>query len=63
LMSGLKLINYVRNEEKLKIPMIALSSAKQEDIVKQAFEMGANDHVMKPFSPNELLMRLKTQLA
>jgi PleD family two-component response regulator len=43
--------------------MIALSSAGQEDIVKQAFEMGANDHVMKPFSPNELLMRLKTQLA
>ncbi|MFT6745815.1 MAG: DNA-binding response OmpR family regulator [Glaciecola sp.] len=40
-----------------------LTSAGEEKIVLQAFELGANDYVTKPFSPNELVVRIKKILA
>ena len=57
--SGLELVEYVRTVLKLELPLIVLSSAGQEKTVVQAFEIGATDFVTKPFSPNELLIRIK----
>jgi DNA-binding response OmpR family regulator len=43
---------------------IMLVSAKKEDIDKiRAFGLGADDYVVKPFSPNELIARIKAHLA
>lgn len=60
--SGLELINIVRNELSLNTPIIVLSTAGQENIILQAFKIGANDFVTKPFSPHELLVRIKRLL-
>lgn len=58
-LSGLELINLVRNELKLSMPIIVLSSVKFEETILKAFELGADDYIVKPFSPNELSIRVK----
>lgn len=61
--SGLEITDFVRNELKLNIPIIILSSAGNEENVLSAFKLGANDFLSKPVSPAELLLRLKKELA
>ena len=61
--SGLEVISHVRNELKMQIPIIVFSAAGQEEMVLKAFNLGANDFMGKPFSPNELVMRIKRLLS
>ena len=44
------------------VPVIFLSAYGQEEIIARAFEMGAEDYVVKPFSPTELVARIKAAL-
>ncbi len=60
--SGIELINYVRNELLLQIPIIIISSAGNEENVLSAFELGASDFISKPVSPSELLVRIAREL-
>ena len=60
--SGLEVISHVRNKLNMQIPIIVFSSAGQEEIVLKAFNLGANDFMSKPFSPNELVIRIKRLL-
>lgn len=56
--SGLEIVGKVKGEQK-KIPVIVLSAMGQENVVLEAFNLGADDYITKPFSPNELSMRVK----
>ncbi|MEO9891158.1 response regulator transcription factor [Aurantibacter sp.] len=60
--SGMELIDFVRNELKLNVPIIIISSAGNEENVLNAFELGANDFLSKPISPSELLVRVAKEL-
>lgn len=57
--SGLELVGAVKQELSTPIPVIILSAMGQEDIVVKAFKLGADDFLNKPFSPNELSLRVK----
>jgi DNA-binding response OmpR family regulator len=57
--SGLELLGAVRQRTDKKIPVIVLSAMGQENVVMEAFKLGADDYITKPFSPNELSMRVK----
>lgn len=60
-MNGFELCKELRT--KLKIPMIMVSS-KREDIDKvRGLGLGADDYITKPFSPSELVARVKAHLA
>lgn len=49
--------------EKLDIPILMVT-ARQEDIDKiKGFGIGADDYITKPFSPSELVARIKANLA
>ena len=61
-LDGLELINYLRNEKNKNIPIIMLTRVGVEETVLKAFELGADDYVTKPFSPNELILRVKKVL-
>ena len=43
-------------------PVIFLSAYSRDDLVAEAFEMGAADYIIKPFSPTELAARVKAAL-
>jgi DNA-binding response OmpR family regulator len=57
--SGLELIEYVKREKRMNIPILVLSKVGLEATVERAFEIGADDYITKPFSPNELAIRVK----
>lgn len=57
--SGLELINLIRQKLNRKTPVIILSAMEQEKVVMEAFELGADDYITKPFSLNELVIRVK----
>ncbi len=57
--SGLEVLAKIRQQLKLSTPVIILSAMEQEDTKIKAFKLGANDYILKPFSPNELLGRIK----
>lgn len=59
---GLELVNKVRNEMNLKVPIIVLTRVGNEDTIIEAFKLGADDYVTKPFSPNELSIRVRRLL-
>ncbi len=44
------------------VPVIFVSAYGQDQIVARAFEMGADDYVVKPFSPTELVARIRAVL-
>lgn len=60
--SGLEVISHVRNKLEKKTPIVVFSSAGQEEMVLNAFNLGATDFMSKPFSPNELIIRIKRLL-
>ena len=48
--------------EIVDVPVIFLSAYGREDHVARAFDMGAADYVVKPFSPTELAARIRAAL-
>jgi DNA-binding response OmpR family regulator len=59
-MSGLEVVRKVKQDVNSKnIPVIVLSTMGQESIVEEAFELGADDYLKKPFSLSELSIRIK----
>ncbi len=44
------------------VPVIFLSAYTQDEIIARAFEAGADDYVVKPFSPVELAARIRAAL-
>ena len=56
--SGTEILSAIKALGK-KIPVIMLSSLGQEEVVLDAFALGASDFMVKPFSPNELILRIK----
>ncbi len=57
--SGLEIVAIVRKKTGKKTPIIMLSAMEQEKVVMEAFELGADDYITKPFSLNELAIRVK----
>ena len=44
------------------MPVIVLSAYGQDEVVARAFDLGAADYVVKPFSPTELAARIRAAL-
>jgi two-component system, OmpR family, alkaline phosphatase synthesis response regulator PhoP len=60
---GLEICRLMRAEERLKsLPVIFLTARGEEIDRILGLEMGADDYVVKPFSPRELVARVKAVL-
>ncbi len=57
---GMELCRIIRNES--SIPILMLSAKKDEIDKILALGLGADDYVTKPFSPREVVARVKAQL-
>jgi len=61
--SGIDLCRQIRQHEKLgKTPAIFLSARTQEPDRLQAFDAGGDGYITKPFSPRELIARVRNVL-
>jgi len=61
-LNGLDILQILRNREKNNVPVIMLTSRKEEIDRIMGLEFGADDYVTKPFSTRELLARIKAVL-
>jgi two-component system, OmpR family, response regulator MprA len=61
-MDGITTLSLIRGN--LDIPVLILTSLSNQDVIEKAFIKGADDYIIKPFSPQQLLDRIKilTQL-
>jgi DNA-binding response OmpR family regulator len=57
--SGVEIMSRIRNGFNKRMIVIVLSAMGQENAVKEAFDLGADDYVTKPFSLGELSLRVK----
>ena len=61
--SGIELARRLKKDElTAAIPIIMLTAKGEEDNKVQGLEVGADDYITKPFSPRELVARLKAVL-
>lgn len=51
-----------RISETVDVPVIFLSAYRQDEVVTRAFELGASDYIVKPFSESELIARIGAAL-
>ena len=60
---GLELLRSLRSGGRFSLhPILVLSWSAHENDLAQAFDVGADDYVLKPFSPIELQARVKRLL-
>ncbi len=58
--SGLEVVSHIKSNPLLKdTPVIVLSSIGLERVVMEAFELGVDDFITKPFNLGELVIRVK----
>jgi len=63
-MSGMQVLQQMRGRADLSATRVILLTAKaQEADVESGFAVGVDDYVIKPFSPRELLSRVRALLA
>jgi len=62
-MDGLSVCREIRQSERLKhLPVIMLTAKGEEVDRVVGLELGADDYMVKPFSPRELILRIKAVL-
>ncbi len=62
-MDGYHLLKRIRNHPSLgNCPFVFLTSSSEINEIEMGLQMGANDYIVKPFSANGLLEKLKKQL-
>jgi len=63
-MTGYEACMRIKSEESIKhIPVVFLSAKGQEAEVQTGLEAGAEEYILKPFSPDQLTERVKSILA
>lgn len=58
--TGFDICSIIRNS--VKIPIIFLTAKTSENDLLEGFNVGGDDYIKKPFSPNELLARVDAHL-
>jgi two-component system phosphate regulon response regulator PhoB len=62
-MDGLDVCRALKKDEKTRsIPVIMLTAKGEEPDIVTGLELGADDYIVKPFSPKVLIARIKTVL-
>ena len=62
-LSGFEICRMMRSDPKTAaVPIIMLTARAEEEARVQGLELGADDYVTKPFSPRELVARLRAVL-
>lgn len=59
-MDGFEVLEAIRSQRNFdNLPVVILSSMKGESDLDKGFNLGADDYIYKPFSPSELVIRVR----
>jgi DNA-binding response OmpR family regulator len=62
-MTGIDFLRtYQKDKQEAMLPVLMLSSVENSSEKLKCFHFGARDYVVKPFNPEELLVRIKNLL-
>lgn len=62
-LQGFEVLRTLRSREKTRaVPVILLTARGEESDVLVGFELGADDYIVKPFSPRQVLARVRAVL-
>lgn len=61
--SGFEVVEYLRDDLKSETPVLILSRSHLEEAIHKAYTAGANDFIVKPFQPEELIIKITRMLA
>ena len=61
-MSGFRMAEKVRKEQKLQVPIVFLTAKDTENDLLTGFSLGGDDYIPKPFSIKEVTARVKAVL-
>jgi DNA-binding response OmpR family regulator len=63
-LSGIGVCSALRADGRTaRVPVLLLTARAQENDLERGFAAGADDYIVKPFSPRELVMRVTAVLA
>lgn len=63
-MDGYHLLQHIRNDQALhNIRFIFFTASSEKKEIETGLKMGANDYIIKPFQPDDLLKMLEKHLA
>ena len=58
--NGFELVAHIRSKDLWReVPIVMLTADSAERDIVRALDAGANDYVVKPFNPKELMARLR----
>jgi DNA-binding response OmpR family regulator len=60
--SGLEIIKFLRSDLKQKTPVLILSAFSDLEIQRQAGELEIDGYIVKPFSPSDLILKIRSIL-
>ena len=61
-MDGFEVLQRVRGELKLELPIIMVTAMGSEDDIIRGYDLGTTDYILKPFSEVQLFARVKSLL-
>jgi two-component system cell cycle response regulator len=60
---GLRFASRLRAQAPTRdLPVLLIADADQKELILRGFDLGANDHVLRPVDPNELRARARNQI-
>jgi DNA-binding response OmpR family regulator len=63
-LTGVEVCRMLRDgEDSSRVPVILLTARAQEADIERGFAAGADDYIVKPFSPRELASRVEAVLS
>ena len=61
--SGFEVVEYIRDQKKLDTKVLIISRNHLDDTIQKAYTTGADDYIVKPFTPEQLVIKLTKLLA
>lgn len=61
-MNGFEVCRAIKNQPSINLPVIFVSASADAASIARAFSLGADDYIIKPFEPSDLVTRVKRVL-
>lgn len=61
-LSGYEVVEQMREKLKSNTPVLILSRSHMDDAIHSAYTAGANEYIVKPFQPEELVIKVTRML-